>query len=238
MSSITVVMENVSYLASMVTAGALAYTAWRGGVALSNWQDEKRFGKNLEFALKIMDITYRVRVIIDDVRFPFKTPVELYEAKENMDRWIKPVPESGDSKEAINAQVILDRLKKHEGIEDEILECLSMAHAIFGDDVEKALKDLRMSFVHLSSSAYMIILKNRSGNNGSQDDDYFLKNLFINRKEETDDFEREVQFQIEKIRNACQPVIGRITGDINNSRLIYRNIKKSFFNFLKRIFYR
>lgn len=223
MPDVTVVMENLSYLATMIAAGAVVYTAWRGGVALSNWQNEKRFSKKLELALKIMDITYRARVGIDDVRLPFKTPIELLEAEENMNKWIKPGPISGDPKEAIDAQVMLDRLKKYKKIEDEILECLSIAHAIFGEEIEKALKDLRMSFVFLSSSAYMIILKNRSNNDSSHDADSFLNVLFIDRKEEVDDFERDVQCHIKKIRSVCQPIIGKITDDKDNSRLNHRN---------------
>ena len=225
------IMENLSYFASMVTAGAVVYTAWRGGVALSNWQNEKRFNKKFECALHIMDLTYRARYEIDNARLPFRTPIELVKAEENLKKWIKPKPNAEEQKRAIEAQLMIDRLKKSEEIEKEIVDCLSTAHILFGDEVEEALKNLRMSFIILSSSAYVIILENHDDSN-TLNFDIFVKSLFVDRKKETDIFERNVQSYIKKIRRACQPVIGTMTDRKDASK----GIKKTLSSFLKRIF--
>ncbi|MFZ5706622.1 MAG: hypothetical protein ACOY5R_15335 [Pseudomonadota bacterium] len=116
-------------------------------IAANAWKDQKLAERRLEMAERILTATHKGRRALAQVRSPMMWGHELGVAEENLKE--DPSWESqtvGRKKRLITAQAFINRLNRTRDEQIALDECLPMARALFNEDLEKALENLRHQF--------------------------------------------------------------------------------------------
>lgn len=129
--------------------GAVAYAAYLGSKTFEGWRKQKLSERRIEQAERILTATYRARRALAAVRNPMMWAHELNAAEEYLkqqDFWSN----SDRKQKLITAQAYYNRLNKTLEDRKAVDECLPMARALFGEDVENALDTLNRQFYLVS----------------------------------------------------------------------------------------
>jgi hypothetical protein len=124
----------------LLGAAAVIYVARKG---TNTWKLQKQAEKQMEIAERIMVSTYHYRDKLNHVRSRLFSRYELQEVEEYLsarDEWI------GASKTIRNknklAHAYMSRLNGAIAERDKLIDCLPIARALFGHELEGAIKDL------------------------------------------------------------------------------------------------
>ncbi|XBQ15176.1 MAG: hypothetical protein ABL308_09430 [Oceanicaulis sp.] len=136
-------------------AGALAIigAAWFASNTFDSWRRQKLSERRIEQAERILTATYKARRALRYVRSPMLWAHELDAAEKELterDDW--PMADAALRRRMVSAQTYFDRLNRTLEERKSIDECLPMARALFGEEVENALDELNRQF-HLVSIA-------------------------------------------------------------------------------------
>lgn len=143
---------------TLLGAGAVIIAAIIGGTSFKSWRRQEVAGRKLAQAERILEATYKARRALDYVRSPMMWGNELKVAedalKDNED-WHMQV--EAKQKRIITTQAFFNRLNNTRDEQQALDQCLPMARALFGEELEKAIESLRHQFwiVQVDAESYM-----------------------------------------------------------------------------------
>lgn len=143
---------------TMLGAMAVIVAAVIGGRTFESWRRQEVAGRKLAQAERILEATYKARRALSYVRSPMMFGHELNTArdvlKENSD-WNDQL--EARQQRIVHAQAYYNRLNNTRDEQKALDECLPMARALFGEELEKAIESLRHQFwiVQVDANAYM-----------------------------------------------------------------------------------
>lgn len=193
----------LSGIGSLAQAAAIGFAAWMASNTFSSWRLQKLSERKIEQAERILTAAYKARRALGYVRSPLILAHELQAAEaylENQDGW----KTEGRKQSLITAQAYYNRLNAVLDERRAVEECLPMARALFGEDVEKALETLNRQF-HLVSVA--VESSSWEGN-----DPRFARMIRedLSSSSGTDrpnKMNEVIEEQVRAIENACVPVL-------------------------------
>lgn len=137
----------LSGLGTILGAVAIIVAAWLGSQTFKTWRRQNVSERKIKEAERILTATYKARRQLAYVRNGVMWAAELNKAEEHLVAEGEIVEGDGrDHKKLIEAQVFYTRLNKAHDVRVELDECLPMARALFGHEVEQALEALNHHF--------------------------------------------------------------------------------------------
>lgn len=143
---------------SWLGAAALFGAAVIGGRTFKSWKRQQVAERKLFQAERILEATYKARRALSAVRSPAMFGHELTAAEEKLKadpRWDNHV--EAKQKRMVTAQAYFNRLARTRDEQDALDQCLPMARALFGEELEKAIESLNHQFwiVHVDVESYI-----------------------------------------------------------------------------------
>jgi hypothetical protein len=136
---------------TVIGAVAVIVAAKLGSSTFKSWREQKLSERKIEQAERILTAAYKARRALGYVRSPLMLAHELNTAEahlEKQDGWAT----SSRKQSLITAQAYYNRLNAVMDERRAVEECLPMARALFGEQVEQALELLNRQF-HMVSVA-------------------------------------------------------------------------------------
>ncbi|MDE4193341.1 hypothetical protein [Phaeobacter gallaeciensis] len=143
-SDLGAVLQGVGALAQ---AAAIGFAAWMASNTYQSWRRQKLSERRIEQAERILTAAYKARRALGYVRSPLMEAHELSAAEaqlEKRDFWATVEVER--KRRLVSAQGYYNRLNAVIDERRAVEECLPMARALFGEQVEKALELLNRQF--------------------------------------------------------------------------------------------
>lgn len=150
-SDIGTVLQGVGALAQ---AFAIGFAAWMASNTYQSWRQQKLSERRIEQAERILTATYKARRALEYVRSPLMTSHELGSAEDDLkslEGWDHATEER--KKTLTSAQGYFNRLKNVREERVALEDCLAMARALFGPEIEQAIETLGRQFHHVQISA-------------------------------------------------------------------------------------
>ncbi|MCA2009818.1 hypothetical protein [Tritonibacter mobilis] len=143
-SDLGAVLQGVGALAQ---AAAIGFAAWMASNTYQSWRRQTLSERRIEQAERILTAAYKARRALGYVRSPLMEAHELSAAEEQLEKqdfWA--TVEVGRKQRLVSAQGYYNRLNTVIDERRAVEECLPMARALFGEQVEKALELLNRQF--------------------------------------------------------------------------------------------
>lgn len=143
-SDVAAVLHGVGAIAQ---AMAIFAAAWIASNTFNGWRKQKLSERRIEQAERILTATYNARRALGHVRNPLVTAHEISAAQEYLERQDFWSGLSSDRRGRLKIQQpYFDRLNDVRNERIAVDDCLAMARALFGNDVETALQTLNHQF--------------------------------------------------------------------------------------------
>lgn len=183
---------------------AVVAAAWLGATTFKSWRRQQYASRRAAEAEDILRATYRARAALDQIRSPFMSGYELEKAEETLNENPGYAAEPENKKRRLRtAQGYYNRLSYHRPIMDALDATLPMARALFGEELERSIENLRHQFwiVRVDAESYI----DDDGSNAE-----FTKKIQYGLYKVKDD-ENEVTIAINAaigvIEHTCLPVL-------------------------------
>lgn len=132
---------------TLAQAFAVGFAAWIASDTFKGWRKQKLSERRIEQAERILTAAYKARRALEYVRNPLMEAHELSAAEEHLERQVSWATADGNRKQRlVSAQGYYNRLNAVLEERRAVEECLPMARALFGEQVEKALESLNRQF--------------------------------------------------------------------------------------------
>lgn len=144
LAEIGAVLQGIGALAQ---AFAIGFAAWMASNSFNGWRKQKLSERRIEQAERILTAAYKARRALGYVRSPLMEAYELSAAEahlEKQDFW--STVDNNRRQRIVSAQGYYNRLNSVLDERRAVGECLPMARALFGEQVEKALELLDRQF--------------------------------------------------------------------------------------------
>lgn len=132
---------------SLAQAFAIGFAAWIASNTFKGWRKQKLSERRIEQAERILTATYNARRALGYVRSPLMEAHELSAAEAHLEKqayW--ETVDANRKQRLISAQGYYNRLNVVLEERRAVEECLPMARALFGEQVEKAMELLNRQF--------------------------------------------------------------------------------------------
>jgi hypothetical protein len=129
--------------AGFANAAVIAFAAYKGAQTFQSWLKQRQTERRIAVAERILTFAYRAKDTFRSMRSPAIFGGEVTRAKEMLkdEDEYQNKPE-GERKLMETAQVMLSRVGKESALWHELFECLPLARAFFGDEVEGGLRSI------------------------------------------------------------------------------------------------
>jgi hypothetical protein len=127
--------------------GAVVWAAIKGANTFDAWRRQKLAERKQDQAERILTATYRARRALAYVRGVMMWGHELHAAEEQMkekDGWAAQT--EARQKRLMTAQAFYNRINRTKDEREALDECLPMARALFGEELEQAIEKLNHQF--------------------------------------------------------------------------------------------
>ena len=127
--------------------GAVVWAAIKGANTFDAWRTQKLAERKLDQAERILTATYKARRGLSYVRGVMMWGHEFHAAEEQMkekDGWDAQSKER--QRRLVTAQAFYNRINRTKDEREALDECLPMARALFGEDLEQAIENLNHQF--------------------------------------------------------------------------------------------
>lgn len=141
--------------AGFAQAIIVGFAAWKAADTFNLWRKQKVEERRISSAIEVSSLIYRVRNALTASRAAGMTVRELEEATSRLlDSGIDLRSEPDTKrKKIIQAQVIFDRLDRFAETWNEMSRWQPISLALFGEGIEKALRDLWQEKVRIETAA-------------------------------------------------------------------------------------
>lgn len=126
---------------------AVVWAANKGASTFEGWKRQKIDERKQEQAERILTATYKCRRALEYVRGIMMWEHELRAAEQQLkehESW--QLQEEARHKRLVTAQLFYNRLNQTKAESEELNQCLPMARALFGEELENALETLNRQF--------------------------------------------------------------------------------------------
>lgn len=147
--SIGTVLTGVGTLAG---AFAIFAAAWMGTNTFEAWRRQKLSERRIEQAERILTATYKVRRGLSFVRNPMLWGHELQAAEDYLKEKGQLSGSKREDDRLTTAQLYFTRMNGELDNRRALDECLPMARALFGEQVEKAMDELNRHFNYVNAA--------------------------------------------------------------------------------------
>lgn len=133
----------LSGIGSVLSAGAVIWAANKAANTFDDWKQRRAAEREEEHAKECLVAVYQVADAFQAVRSPFLHGFELDRAREKLQedaRWQDLTAAQRDRH--CHGQVLFDRLARHDERFDRLVWCIPLGRAIFGEELETALRAL------------------------------------------------------------------------------------------------
>lgn len=134
-------------IGTLVGAVAIIIAAVIGGTTFKSWRRQQVAGRKLSEAERILEATYKARRALKQVRHWLMSGYELSAAEKTLkdnEQW--QMQTESKQKRWVTAQAYFNRLNNARDEQTALDQCLPMARALFGEDLEEAIETLRHQF--------------------------------------------------------------------------------------------
>jgi membrane-associated HD superfamily phosphohydrolase len=191
--------------------GAIAVfgAAWFGATTFARWKQQKLAERRIEQAERILTATYKVRRQLSYVRNPAMWGNELSAAEDKLKENGQWEEAGGDNerRKLTTARAYYTRIFNAKDDRQALDECLPMARALFGEELEQALDKLNRQFwtVQISVDA---ILRDR-GNSDRPFRDKMDRVVWEGyaSEDEVNEVDETIREQVRRIEDICVPVL-------------------------------
>lgn len=130
--------------AGFASVGAVLYAAHKGAAKFEDWLRQKQTERRIAAAENALEIVYRLRRAFEAIRSPGYMGSAGPNAEAKLRESFPDYDEFGADRKGrlVWAQVILTRIHSYKGDWDRFFDCLPLAKAHFGDEVEASLNEL------------------------------------------------------------------------------------------------
>lgn len=143
-ADIGAVLQGIGALAQ---AFAISIAAWIASDTYKGWRRQKLSERRIEQAERILTAAYNARRALGYVRSPLMEAHELSAAEAHLEKQVSWATVDANRKQGlVSAQGCYNRLNAVLDERRAVEECLPMARALFGEQVEKALELLNRQF--------------------------------------------------------------------------------------------
>lgn len=188
--------------------GAVIWAAHKGASTFDSWRRQKIAERKQEQAERILTATYKCRRALEYVRGRILWGHETHAAEKQMqeaDGWAAQTKERQGR--LVTAQAYYNRINAVKAERDELDQCLPMARALFGEELEQALEKLNHQFwiVQLNVDSYV------DDENGTDKD--FTKQVrramsaVEPRDGEVNEVTQVMEASVQTIERICLPVL-------------------------------
>jgi hypothetical protein len=196
-ASIGAVLQGVGSLAS---AAAIVFAAWIASDTYKAWRRQKLSERRMEQAERVLTATYKARRALAFVRSPMMTAAELDTAREQLGIDALSYAMTPEQSCKASAQGYMNRLSAVRSERIEIDECLPMARALFGEEVETALDTLNHQFHLVQVAANMSVWVQARG-------DYIRDLSSASGADGKNPMNDLIDEKVKTIEDACLPVL-------------------------------
>lgn len=187
---------------------AVIYAAKKGADTFGAWKKQKLTERKLEQAERILTATYKAREGLSYIRGIMMWGHELEAAENKLKEDPKQWEQQTDrrKKRLVTAQAYYNRINRTKADQDELFNCLPMARALFGEELEDAVSKLNRQFwlVQVDVDSYI---------DDNEQDPEFTKKLRrgmydVNPREgEQNDISNAITDAVQKIEDICLPIL-------------------------------
>lgn len=188
--------------------GAVIWAAHKGASTFDSWRRQKLAERKQEQAERILTATYKCRRALEYVRGVIMFGHELHAAEEQMkaeEGWKFQV--ESRRKRLVTAQAYYNRLNITKAEREALDQCLPMARALFGEELEKALETLNRQFwiVEVDVDSYV-------DDHDGTDKEFTAKirrgmHAVAPRKGEVNEVTQAMETSVAVIERICLPVL-------------------------------
>lgn len=134
-------------IGTIAGVGAVVWAAIKGANTFDAWRTQKLTERKLEQAEQILVATYQARRGLEYVRGAMMWANELGAAEDQVkanDWW--DAQTEAKQKRLVTAQAYYNRISCTKGEREALDQCLPMARALFGEELEQAIENLNRQF--------------------------------------------------------------------------------------------
>lgn len=171
-----------------------------GANTFNSWRQQNLEGRRIDQAERILTATYDAKTALLTIRNSLNTPKEVRAAQLKNGS----APENFRAPDGIAARIVLDRIEAHSQPFKELNECRAMARALFGEDVEKAIRTLCSQPEAIFHAAEAL----PNDNHKEEMREILIKTINSGSENGLDNELNEQMFDaVNKIEDACLPVL-------------------------------
>lgn len=142
--------------AGFAAAAAVVYAAHRGSSSFDQWLRQKQTERKIAAGERILTIAYKAKDAFPAIRSPLHSAYELAAAEEKLKTHPEYAQKTKEHQGRLQAaQVIFDRMNSHSTVWQETFECLPVARAFYGPQMEEQLLAILRTRRSLEVSAQM-----------------------------------------------------------------------------------
>ena len=133
---------------TIVGALAVVWAAKKGADTFDSWKRQKIAERKLDQAERILTATYKARQALGFVRSPMMWGNELDAAEEKLKEELEKWDAQPDDRQRRlrTAQAHFNRLNRVKEDRNSLFDCLPMARALFGEELENSVESLHRQF--------------------------------------------------------------------------------------------
>ena len=122
---------------------AILGAAYLGRRAVQDFRKQKTAEKEIDHAERALAAIYKVQSSLSSIRSPMSSAHELGEARAELEEtdWFANLSNAQKDR-TVQTNVFFQRIRHYQSDYDEALSVMPFVRAYFGDEVEKALRDL------------------------------------------------------------------------------------------------
>lgn len=190
-------------------AAAVIGAAWFGASTFDRWRKQKLAERRIEQAERILTATYKVRRQLSFVRSPAMWANELNAAEVKLKETGEWDKAGGDNerKKLTTAQAYYTRIFRAKDDREALDECLPMARALFGEELEQALDKLNRQFWTVQVAVDAILRDRQELNRPFREKMDRVIWEGVPGDDEENEVDKTIKEQVKTIEEICVPVL-------------------------------
>lgn len=146
-------------LAGFANAGVIGWAAYQGTNSFRQWLLQRQTERKIAAGERVLTVVYRARDAISHMRAIFHNGYEISAAEEKLSKSYSGFEHLERAKKLrlTTAQVILDRANASADIWKELFECMPLARAFFGTEMDQQLRQINQARHRILTSAEALV---------------------------------------------------------------------------------
>ena len=140
-------------IAGFASAAAIVYAVRKGLNTFAQWRRQRQADRQIAVAERVLTLVYRAKDAFRAIRSPAVFSGELSQAEEALEQTI-PGTEDPSRRLVVQAQVVVARIAQHKDLWNELFDCLPLARAFLGVEVEQLVRRVWQERSNVDAAAH------------------------------------------------------------------------------------